>query len=219
MNPLIVALDVPTVEEAGALAKAIGDAAGAFKIGLELWAGAGPDALRAVDAPVFLDLKLHDIPTTVERAVRALAAHEPFMLTVHALGGRAMLEAAAAAKPRGTKLVAVTILTSLSDADLRRMGLPRAAEAVPTLAALALQAGCDGVVCAPADVARVRETSARPFLVVTPGVRPGKASDDHARALAARDAIEAGADYVVVGRPVTRAPDPRAAALGIVRSL
>lgn len=218
-SPLIVALDVAAADEAAALAKRVGDAAGLYKIGLELWAAAGADAARAVDGPLFLDLKLHDIPTTVERAVRALAPLGPSMLTVHALGGRAMLEAAAAATPPETTLLAVTILTSLSDADLAEMGLPPAAEAVPALAGLARDAGCDGVVCAPADLEAVRRVAPRPFVVVTPGVRPAGAHDDHARALTPAEAIAKGADYLVVGRPVTRAADPRAAALALLEEI
>lgn len=219
MNPLIVALDVPTGSEAAALAKQIGDAAGAFKVGLELWATLGPDAIYAIDAPVMLDLKLHDIPTTVERTVRALADLSLEMVTVHALGGRAML-AAAAGVPRAWKVIAVTILTHLDDEALREIGLPPAREAVPALAGLAADAGCDGVVCAPADIEAVRAVCPGPFLVVTPGVRPpGARSDEHARATTPREAIEAGADRIVVGRPVARAADPRAAARAILDSL
>ncbi|HEX9697095.1 MAG TPA: orotidine-5'-phosphate decarboxylase [Actinomycetota bacterium] len=216
-NPLIVALDVPTVEEASALAKRIGDAAGAFKIGLELFGAYGPESVRAVDGPVFLDLKLHDIPTTVHRAMQSIAPLAPAMITVHALGGRAMLEAAASAKPSGTILLGVTVLTSMSDQDLFEVGLPPAGEAVPALASLAHEAGCDGIVCAPADLIRVREMLPKPFIVVTPGVRPAGADrDDQARAMTPARAIEAGADYLVVGRPITRASDPRAAAESIV---
>lgn len=217
MNPLVVALDVPSLEEATGLARAIGDAAGTYKVGLELFAAAGPEAVRAIDAPVFLDLKLHDIPTTVARATREVAAGlGAAYLTVHAVGGRAMLEAANA--ERGTtKTLAVTILTHLDDTALREVGLPPAAEAVPLLARLAYEAGCDGVVCAPADLAAVRAECPRPFLVVTPGVRPaGAPRDEQARALTPREAVAGGADLLVVGRPVTRAPDPRAAALAIL---
>lgn len=216
-NPLIVALDVPTVEEAGSLAKQIGDAAGLYKIGLEMWNANGHDAVRAVDGPVFLDLKLHDIPTTVERAMRVLAPLAPAMVNVHALGGRAMLDAAANAKPDGTILLAVTILTSLGDDDLFEVGLPPAKDAVPALAALAHDAGCDGIVCAPRDLARVREVVPKPFVIVTPGVRPaGSDANDQVRITTPAEAIAGGADYIVVGRPVTRAADPRAAARAIV---
>lgn len=226
-NPLIVALDVPTIDEATALAKEIGDAAAAFKVGLELWAAGGPrgaadiaNATAGSPNGIFLDLKLHDIPTTVERAVGNLTRSglTPDLLTIHALGGRAMMEAAVAAKPAGTRVIAVTVLTSLTEDDLFELGLAPSAEAVPTLAALAHEAGCDGIVCAPADLARVRDVVPKPFLIVTPGVRPaGAAADDQARAMTPKQAIDGGADYLVVGRPVTRAPDPRAAAQAIVK--
>jgi orotidine-5'-phosphate decarboxylase len=220
MNRLIVALDVPSLDEASGLAKKIGNAAGAFKVGLELFAAEGPRAVSAIEAPVFLDLKLHDIPTTVARALRALDVIAPWMVNVHALGGRSMLEAAVEAKPPATKLVAVTILTHLGDDDLAELGLPKASEAVPSLATLAAESGCDGVVCAPADVALVRSAVPDGFLIVTPGIRPeGDATDEHARGATPRAAVDAGADYIVVGRPVTRAPDPRAAALAITKEL
>jgi orotidine-5'-phosphate decarboxylase len=220
MNRLIVALDVPSLDEATVLARTIGDAAGAFKVGLELFSAEGPRAVSAIDGPVFLDLKLHDIPTTVARALRALDAVAPWMVNVHALGGRAMLEAAAEAKPSPTKLLAVTILTHLSDDDLAELGLPKASEAVPSLAKLAVESGCDGVVCAPNDVALLRAVVPKEFLIVTPGARPeGDAKDEHARGATPRESIEAGADYVVVGRPITRAADPRASALAVTKEL
>ena len=220
MNPLIVALDVPSLDDATALARTIGDAAGGFKVGLELFAAEGPRAVSAIEAPVFLDLKLHDIPTTVARALRALDLVAPWMVNVHALGGRAMLEAAAQAKPSPTKLLAVTILTHLSDDDLAELGLPKSSEAVPALAMLASEAGCDGVVCAPQDIARVRAVTPDGFLVVTPGVRPaGVATDEHARGATPKEAVDAGADHIVVGRPITRAKDPHNAALAIAREI
>jgi orotidine-5'-phosphate decarboxylase len=217
MNPLIVALDVPTLDEATTLAEQIGDAAGAYKIGLELFGAHGPDAVRALgDRNVFLDLKLHDIPTTVARAIRALAPLKTELLTVHALGGRAMLDAANDAK-REEKVLAVTILTHLDDAACKEAGLPPPSEAVPTLAELAFASGCDGVICAPADIEAVRAVCPPPFLVVTPGVRPaGTSHDEQVRVRTPREAMAAGADRVVVGRPVTRADDPRAAAEAIV---
>jgi orotidine-5'-phosphate decarboxylase len=220
MNRLIVALDVSSLDEASALAKKIGDAAGAFKVGLELFAAEGPRAVSAIEGHVFLDLKFHDIPTTVARALRALDVVAPWMVNVHALGGRSMLEAAVEAKPPATKLLAVTILTHLGDGDLADVGLPKASEAVPSLAKLAAETGCDGVVCAPADVARVRAVVPSNLLIVTPGVRlTGESTDEHVRGATPREAVEAGADYIVVGRPVTRAADPRAAALAITKEL
>ena len=220
MNPLIVALDVASLDEATVLARTIGDAAGGFKVGLELFSAEGPRAVSAIEAPVFLDLKLHDIPTTVARALRALDVLAPWMVNVHALGGRAMLEAAVEAKPAPTKLLAVTILTSLGDDDLAELGLPNAAEAVPSLAKLAAETGCNGVVCAPNDLARVRAVVPPDLLIVTPGIRPeGEATGEHARSATPAAAIEAGADYIVVGRPIIRATDPRQAALAITKEL
>jgi orotidine-5'-phosphate decarboxylase len=176
--------------------------------------------VSAIDAPVFLDLKLHDIPTTVARAMRALDVVAPWMVNVHALGGRSMLEAAVEAKPKSTKLLAVTILTHLSDDDLAEIGLPKASEAVPALAQLAADSGCDGVVCAPQDIRPVRAVVPEGFLVVTPGVRSkGDSADEHARGATPAEAVEAGADYVVVGRPITRSADPRGAAEAIAREI
>lgn len=219
-NPIIVALDVPALDDAVALAGGIGDAVGAFKVGLELYSAEGPAAVRAIGGvPVFLDLKLHDIPNTVASAVRALKPLGVSLVTVHSLGGRAMLEAANEAKS-AERILGVTILTSMSDEDLCEVGLPRAAEAVPRLAALARDAGCDGVVCAPTDLAAVRAVCPPPFLVVTPGVRPaGASADDQSRTATPRAALHAGADCLVIGRPITRAADPRAAALAILEGL
>jgi orotidine-5'-phosphate decarboxylase len=219
-NPIIVALDVPTADEASALADRIGDAAGAFKVGLQLFSAEGPAAVRALrDRNVFLDLKLHDIPTTGAGAVRAVAQLHVELLTVHALGGRAMLEAANDAK-RDEKVLAVTILTSLDDVALKELGLPPVAEAVPNLADLAFAAGCDGVVCAPTDVAAVREICPEPFLIVTPGIRPaGSDRNEQARASTPRAAIDAGASRIVIGRPITKADDPAAAARAVLDEL
>lgn len=219
MNPIIVALDVPTLDAATALAARVAPAVGGVKIGLELFDAEGPRALDAFDLPIFLDVKLHDIPTTVARAVRTLTGRPLEMINVHALGGRAMMEAAAAEK-RTTKLLAVTILTSMNDQDLKEVGLPPADEAVPALAVLAKDSGCDGVVCAPTDIALVRRACPKPFLIVTPGIRPaGASTDDQARIATPKQAIEAGADRLVIGRPITRAADPRAAAEAIIKEL
>jgi len=220
MNPIIAALDVPSLTEAEDIVQRLGDAVGGYKVGLELFSAEGPRAVSAIDGPVFLDLKLHDIPTTVARALRALDVLAPWMVNVHALGGRAMLEAAVDAKPAPTKLLAVTILTSLDDDALAEVGLPKASEAVPALARLAVETGCDGVVCAPRDAALVRSVVPDGFLIVTPGVRPASAAtDEHARGATPKEAIDAGADYVVIGRPLTRANDPRVAAKAILEEI
>jgi orotidine-5'-phosphate decarboxylase len=224
-NPIIVALDVPVLEDAVRLAEAVGDAAGAFKVGLELFSSHGPESVRALrandasDRRIFLDLKLHDIPTTVANAVRALMPLRADLMSVHALGGRAMLEAANDAK-REEKILAVTILTSLDDAACKEIGLPPPDEAVPTLAELAFAAGCDGVICAPTDAEAVRAICPKPFLIVTPGIRPaGSDPNEQARLSTPRAAIDAGADRLVIGRPITQAEDPAAAARAILEGL
>lgn len=213
MNRVIIALDVPTLDEALALAQRT-EQAGAHKVGLELFSAHGPDAVRALTdrgTRVFLDVKLHDIPTTVARAVRALVPLGLDLLNVHALGGRAMLEAAAAEKG-DTTLIAVTILTSLHDGDLKEIGLPSAAEAVPHLALMARDAGCDGVVCAATDIAAVRAVCPAPFQLIVPGTRSeGADKHDQARITTPRVALDNGADRLVIGRQVTHAPDPGAA--------
>lgn len=224
MNPILVAIDVPTVPEATALIDAVRPSVGGIKLGLEFFIANGPDGVRAAlahrgDLEFFLDLKLHDIPATVAHAMRSARAVDPTYVTVHATGGRAMLEAANAEK--GTiKTLAVTILTSLDDTALTEVGLPKAADAVPMLAALAMDAGCDGVICAPTDVAAVRAVCPQPFLIVTPGVRPaGASSDDQMRVMTPRDAMDAGANRLVIGRPITATADPATAAAEIRRSL
>lgn len=215
---LAVALDVPTLPEAEALARALAGRVGWFKVGLELFVAHGPAAVAAVGAhgPVFLDLKLHDIPTTVARAVRTAVAAGAGLLTVHASGGPTMLAAAREAAADDVRLVAVTVLTSLGSEDLAALRLPPAAERVPHLAALAVDAGLDALVCAPADLGAVRAAVGSGPLLVTPGIRtdPGR-TDDHARALGPVEAVAAGADLLVVGRPITRAEDPAAAAAAI----
>ncbi|MCC5948753.1 MAG: orotidine-5'-phosphate decarboxylase [Nitriliruptoraceae bacterium] len=219
---LIVALDVPTLEEADALAAALVGHVGWFKVGLELFSAHGPAAVERIGAhgPIFLDLKLHDIPTTVERAARRLAALEVGLLTVHAGGGAAMVAAAVSGLGDGGRILAVTVLTSTSDDELAALGSAPAADQVPRLADLATRAGAPGLVCAPKDLTVVRETVGDDVLVVTPGVRPaGGAADDHARAATPAEAMAAGADLLVVGRPITAAGDPVAAADAIVAAL
>lgn len=220
-NPVIVALDVPTLDQAIDLSDQLGDAVGAVKIGLELFSAHGPGAVHALsgDHGVFLDLKLHDIPTTVGRAMASLRNLDVDLVTIHALGGRAMLEAANEEKG-STATLAVTILTSLDDEMLAEMGLPAAAVSVPRLAQLAADAGCDGVICAPTDIEAVRDVSPDDFLIVTPGVRlEGAATHDQARTRTPLEALDAGADHLVIGRPITRATDPRSAAEEILASL
>ena len=215
---IAVALDVPTLAEAEALARGLAGRVGWFKVGLELFVAHGPAAVAAIGAhgPVFLDLKLHDIPTTVARAVRTAAGLGAALLTVHAAGGPTMLRAAREAAADDLRLVAVTVLTSLGAEDLSALRLPSAAERVPHLAGLAVGAGIDALVCAPADLTAVRAVVGAAPLLITPGIRTDPAAtDDHARALGPVAAVAAGADLLVVGRPITRAEDPAAAAAAI----
>jgi len=219
---LIVALDVPTLDDAVTLASRLEGHVGWFKVGLELFVAHGPAAVAAIAAhgPVFLDLKLHDIPTTVARAVASAVRLDVGLLTIHASGGSAMMRAAREAAGDAVRLLGVTVLTSTSDAELTDLGSDPASMQVPRLAALARDAGIDGLVCAPTDLASVRAATGPGTLLVTPGIRATPtAVDDHARALSAAQAVSAGADLLVVGRPITRAEDPVAAAAELVASL
>jgi len=223
---IAVALDVEDLEQAVRLARLLSGHVGWLKVGLELFTREGPRAVAAIaeHAPVFLDLKLHDIPTTVARSVTSVAALDAGLLTVHASGGPTMLRAAADAAAQATqgrlRLLAVTVLTSTSDSELAAMGMDVAALQVPRLARMAVEHGIDGLVCAPADLARVRGAVGADPLVVTPGIRAQASdSDDHARSMSAEEAVSAGADLLVVGRPITRAPDPLAAVARIVAAL
>ena len=223
MNPIFVALDTPSLEQARALAEQVGPNAGGVKLGLEFFAANGPAGVAAIlelGVPVFLDLKLHDIPNTVAKAVEALRPLEPAVLTVHAAGGRAMLEAAKAAAPPTTKVVAVTVLTSLDGEDLRSIGVGGdPAEQVRRLARLARESGLDGIVCSGAEVGAARDAWPEGFFVV-PGVRPaGGAIGDQKRVVTPREAMESGASILVIGRPITGADDAPAALRDIALSL
>jgi orotidine-5'-phosphate decarboxylase len=215
MNPIFVAIDTPSLEHARALAEQVGPNAGGVKLGLEFFSANGPAGVAAIlrlGIPVFLDLKLHDIPNTVAKAVAALRPLEPAVLTVHAAGGRAMLEAARAAAAPTTKVVAVTVLTSLDRDDLQSTGITSdPAEQVRRLAQLARDSGLDGIVCSGAEVAAVKSAWPNGFFVV-PGVRlAGGAAGDQKRVVTPREALESGASILVVGRPITGAEDPPAA--------
>lgn len=225
-NRLIAALDTANQLEAEALVAKLDGVPSWIKLGLELFCVEGPAIVAAFAArklAVMLDLKLHDIPVTVARAVDKVAGLGAGLLTVHAAGGRAMLEAAVkAAGERGdTKILAVTVLTSLDDADLEQTGcIGPTAELVKHRAELAVRAGCHGIVASPHEVATVRAIVPAEFLIVTPGVRPqGSGADDQKRVMTARAARAAGADMIVVGRPLRDASDPAAAARAIVAEL
>jgi orotidine-5'-phosphate decarboxylase len=215
---LIVALDVPEADQARALAARLTGHVGLFKVGKQLFTSAGPTVVRelvASGSAVFLDLKYHDIPNTVGGATAAAARLGVSFVTVHALGGREMIAAAAgAARSTPTRVLAVTILTSHDGATLEEIGLAGSVEAaVERLALLARGAGAHGVVASPREIAAIRRACGPDFLIVTPGIRPvGARTDDQARIAAPGAALAAGADYLVVGRPITESADPAAAA-------
>ena len=227
-SQLIVALDVPGRAEAVAAADALPAEVAWFKIGLELFCAEGPAVLEPFQARnkrLFLDLKLHDIPRTVERAVQSAARHGVSMLTVHAAGGSAMLRAAADAAralgPLAPKIVAVTVLTSLNQEDLRDLGVQRTpGEQVLALGRLALAAGVDGLVCSAQEVAALRQALGPQPLLVTPGIRlPEDEVGDQKRVATPAAACRAGASHLVVGRPILAAADPATAARRILQDL
>ena len=222
-NPIYLAIDTLDMAQAQALASACAPHVGGLKLGLEFFCAHGPAGIRAFAGhglPIFLDLKLHDIPNTVAGAVAAVAPLAPALLTIHAAGGPAMVAAARAAAPTGTAIIAVTVLTSLDAADLATIGVPDTpAVQVPRLAALARAAGANGIVTSPQEVASVRAAWPEGQLVV-PGIRPaGSATGDQKRTLTPAEAMAAGASVLVIGRPITAAPDPAAAARSIAASL
>jgi orotidine-5'-phosphate decarboxylase len=224
---IIVALDYAASAPALALARRLDPARCRLKVGKELFTAAGPalvEKLRAVGFEVFLDLKFHDIPHTVAAACRAAARLGVWMINVHALGGRAMLTAAAealAGLPQAPHLVAVTVLTSLKAADLVEVGISEPPEAVVVrLARLAQECGLAGVVCSPREAALLRTAHGPDFLLVTPGIRPaGAQAGDQARIATPAEALRAGASHLVIGRPITQAPDPMAALENIEKEI
>ena len=224
---LIVALDVSSAAAAQKIVAAVGDSAFIYKVGMQLYTAEGPEVVRDLVASgkrVFLDLKYHDIPNTVASAVAEAATLGVTMLTVHASGGSKMLRAAVdAAKTARIPLtvLGVTVLTSLSDLDLERIGMHvRVEDQVVRLAALAVAEGCQGVVASPREAARLRSELGSDFVIVTPGVRPAGANQgDQARVMTPAEAVAAGATYIVVGRPITAAADPEEQARAIVAQL
>ena len=226
-GPVYVALDMTDAAEAASLAKRLRGHVGGVKLGLEFFVANGPGGIRAVsDAglPVFLDLKLHDIPNTVAGAMASAAALNPAIVTTHAGGGAAMMRAAseAARKAKHPPLViAVTVLTSLDDQDLEAVGQRSPAlEQAVRLALLAKESGLGGVVCSPHEVAAIRARCGTDFKLVVPGIRPASAAlGDQKRVMTPAQAIAAGADHLVIGRPITQAQDPVAAAQAIAAEL
>jgi len=224
---VFAAIDAPDLASALPLARALAGEVDGLKLGLEFFTAegrAGVGAVAALGAPLFLDLKLHDIPNTVAGAVRAAAALRPFVMTLHAAGGAAMMRAAQAAAEACAsppRLVAVTVLTSLDDSDLVAVGQIRPAlDQVRRLAGLAQACGLSGVVCSPHEIEVLRQDCGAGFLLVVPGIRPaGAIAGDQKRVMTPAEAAAAGADILVVGRPITAAADPAAAARAIRREL
>lgn len=230
MNRILVALDVDSAARAMAVADALRGSVGGFKVGKQLFTADGPAVVRTLAERgdrVFLDLKFHDIPNTVAGAVESAVATGAWMVNVHAAGGRKMMQAAAAAAARAAAaanrprplVIGVTVLTSLDSRDLLETGVSRpVVDQVIHLARLAQDAGLDGVVASPQEIAAIRRACGPDFLIVTPGIRPANgqlARDDQARTMSPAEAVAAGASYLVIGRPITAAADPRAAAEGI----
>jgi orotidine-5'-phosphate decarboxylase len=231
-NPIILALDVPGADQALALAEQVAPAVGAFKIGSELFTSAGPDIvrrLRSTGAAVFLDLKFHDIPNTVAKAVVAATRLDVQMLTIHTGGGPAMMRAAEAAAQDTARslgrpaplVLGVTVLTSIDANELSAVGLPpHPGKQVARLAALAAGAGLRGLVCSPLELAALRQALPASMQLVTPGIRgPDDAAGDQKRTLSAAEALAAGANWLVIGRPIYAAQNPRAAAETILDTL
>jgi orotidine-5'-phosphate decarboxylase len=222
-NPIYLALDLPRLDAAEALARKVSAHVGGLKLGLEFFCAHGHHGVHEIariGLPIFLDLKLHDIPNTVAAAMQAIHVLEPAIVTVHAAGGRAMMEDAKAAAGERCKVVGVTVLTSLDDRDLQRTGVSgNAHDQALRLAELAQAAGLDGIVCSGHEVAAIHEQWKDGFLVV-PGLRPANGGNgDQKRTVTPREARDAGASVLVIGRPISRAEDPVTAARSIEATL
>lgn len=231
-SPIFCAIDTVSMEAALGLATEVLDIVGGLKLGLEFYSAHGPEGVRrlaGLGMPIFLDLKLHDIPNTVAGAVRSLVPLQPAFVTLHASGGRAMMEAAATAAretaealgvPR-LRLLGVTVLTSLDEDDLRDVGQdPEANHQVLRLATLAMEANLDGIVCSPHEIEPLRRRFGPHCLLVVPGIRPTwSGADDQKRVMTPAEAMAKGADVLVIGRPITRATDPTAAARQVAYEL
>lgn len=225
-NPIICAIDTTDVVAAKKLVQAVRGSVGAIKLGLEFFTANGAAGVAEVagDVPLFLDLKFHDIPNTVAGAVRATKGINAFMMTVHTSGGKSMMQSAAkAAKdlPNKPMIIGVTMLTSLDEADLESIGIKNDIKnQVSKLADLAQQSGLDGVVCSPHEIELLRAQCGKDFKLIVPGIRPqGSAAGDQKRVMTPKEAIEKGADYLVIGRPITEAENPAGAAQDIFAGL
>lgn len=226
MAGVILPLDYPSAEEALELVDLLGEAADFYKVGLELYTTAGPAVVRKLrerGKRVFLDLKLHDIPNTVRRAVQAAVTLDVEFLTVHASGGASMLRAAREAADGRVRLLGVTVLTSLTGAEVEEVWgreIRSIRDEVARLAELSVESGVDGVVCSVLEAAWLRRTVPEDSLIVTPGIRPAGADrHDQSRVATPADAVASGSDFLVVGRPVTRAADPRAALVALLAEI
>lgn len=224
-SKIIVALDFDNIDDCIELIKITKDYVGVYKLGLEFYLAKGIDGVLQIqnmypDLKIFLDLKLHDIPNTVKAAALAIAQVEPLFLTVHAAGGQKMIRAASDALPN-TYVTAVTVLTSLNSDSLVEMGLPNDPERwAVQLASNAVEAGARAIVCSPLEVGKIRSAVGQNVVLITPGVRPtSSALDDQKRVMTPEEAVNAGADLLVIGRPITQSPDPRELAARIYRSL
>lgn len=232
-NPIFCALDTSDLGQATSWAAKLADTVGGVKLGMEFFNARGPKGIaevtRACELPLFLDLKFHDIPNTVAGAVKSVVPLKPAIMTIHAVGGRVMMEAAAKAAREAAEeylvdrplLMGVTVLTSMGDEDLNETGVAGATfDQVRRLAELAKMAGLDGVICSPHEAEILRKDLGPNFKLITPGVRPvWAAANDQKRIMTPAEALAAGADYVVIGRPITAAPDQAAAAKRIVMEL
>ncbi|WP_395460235.1 orotidine-5'-phosphate decarboxylase [Wolbachia endosymbiont (group B) of Myelois circumvoluta] len=224
MNPIICALDTQDLNEAISWANGLRDKVGMVKLGLEFFAAHGPSGVREVakcNVPIFLDLKLYDIPNTVARTVEAIKALDVEMLTLHISGGTKMLkEALSIVQGKKIKLIGVTVLTSMGNKDLSELGVAREAKSqVILLAKLAKKIGLHGVVCSALEAQEVRQECGKDFKIITPGIRMNRGHDDQKRTATPKEAINSGADYIVIGRPITESSNPASSAELILKSL
>ncbi|WP_265025396.1 orotidine-5'-phosphate decarboxylase [Wolbachia endosymbiont (group B) of Pammene fasciana] len=224
MNPIICALDTQDLNEAISLANALRDKVGMVKLGLEFFAAHGPSGVREVakcNVPIFLDLKLYDIPNTVARTVEAIKALDVEMLTLHISGGTKMLkEALSIVQGKKIKLIGVTVLTSMGNEDLSELGVARETKSqVILLAKLAKKIGLHGIVCSALEAQEVRQGCGKDFKIITPGIRMNRGHDDQKRTATPKEAINSGADYIVIGRPITKSGNPASSAELILKSL
>ena len=228
LNPIILALDTSSLEEAKLLALKLKDHIGGIKIGMEFFNSFGPEGVKVIqrfNIPIFLDLKLHDIPATVYKTVSTLLTLNPAIINVHAAGGREMMSAASRAREdsnnKNTKIIAVTILTSLDDNDLKEVGFSITSnELVLSLAKLTKDSGLDGIVCSAKEISTIRKAIGEDFLLVVPGIRPeDNKLNDQKRTMTPKGAISEGADLLVIGRPITQSDDQVSALMNILEQI